>query len=134
MSQEDQGQERKIVVDEDWKAQAQAEKETLQREMRAKQAAPAEEGPLPPPSLELLATSLGMQAMVALGLIANPATGKMEVHLEQAKHLIDTLQMLLDKTQGNRTADETDTLDRLLHELRLGYLAVQEKAKAEGAG
>ena len=138
-------QEEKTFVDEDGKAQAQVEKETHQPAEPAEPADPAEPaepaepagaaaGPLPPPSLEFLASTLAMQAMICLGLIANPVTGKAEFQPEQAKHLIDTIQMLRDKTEGNRTADETATLEHILHELRLGFVAVQQKAKAQGAG
>jgi hypothetical protein len=81
-----------------------------------------------------LASTLAMQAMVSLGLVPHPASGKAEFRADEAKHLIDMLQMLRDKTEGNRTAEETATFDHLLHELRLGYVAVQEKAKTQGAG
>ncbi len=118
---------KKIIVDEDWKAQAQAEKESLQHGAEQKKPKAAA-GPLPPPSLELLATTLGMQAMLFLGLMPHPVSGKAEVDLEQAKHFIDTLQMLQEKTAGNRTAQESAALEHLLHELRLAFLAVQEKS------
>jgi hypothetical protein len=137
----DHPEEGRVFVDEDWKAQAQAEKEALQRAQEAKQAESAESararrpaGPLPPPSLELLASTLAMQAMVSMGLVPHPASGKAEFRAEEATHLIDMIQMLRDKTEGNRTAEETAAFDHLLHELRLGYVAVQEKAKTQSAG
>lgn len=120
-------QEKKIIVDEDWKTQAQTEKENLQRKMEEKQMQPEGAGELPPASLELLATTLAMQAMVSLGLIPNPITQKAEVQLDQAKHFIDTLQMLYEKTQGNRTEEETAALDNFLLELRMAYVAVAER-------
>ena len=130
-------EEKKIIIDEDWKSQVQAEKEDLKRKQEdapSSEAAeapeapgrPAAEGPLPPPSLEFLTSTLGMQAMVAMGLLAHPASGKPEVHLDEAKHFIDTIEMLQEKTEGNRTPEETATLEGLLHELRMGYLAVQQ--------
>ncbi len=124
-----QPQGKKIIVDEDWKAQVEAEKEAANSKAGEPHAADATQrpkGPLPPPSLILLASSPGMQAMVAMGLVAGPGGGKPEVDLEEAKHVIDILDMLWQKTEGNRTAEETAMLDDLLHELRLGYLAVQE--------
>ena len=137
--------ERKIIIDEDWKSQVEAEKEELQRKKQEQKASetagqaeaeaaepaaePEAEGdaPLPPPSLEFLASSLGMQAMIAMGLMPSPLTGKPEVHLHQAKHLIDTLAMLEEKTEGNRTPEETAVIGNLLHELRMGFVAVQQK-------
>jgi len=124
----------KIIVDEDWKAQVEAEKEAAKHAAEQPQAAGRPErpkGPLPPPSLTLLASSLGMQAMIAMGLVVASGEEKPQADLDQAKHLIDTIEMLFDKTKGNRTAEETAMLDGLLHELRLGYVAVKEQRKAE---
>jgi hypothetical protein len=126
MSQGEEKRAEKIIVDEDWKTRVEAERAAMADPSQG----PAEAddyGPLPPPSLELLATTLGMQAMMSLGLVPNPVTGKAETNFEQAKHLIDLLEMLWNKTQGNRTPDETASLDHLLHELRLAYVAVREK-------
>lgn len=81
--------------------------------------------PLPPPSLSFLITTLGTQAMVALGEVPNPITGKLERLPNQAKHFIDTLAMLEEKTAGNRTPEESALLDSLLHQLRLAYVAGQ---------
>jgi len=126
-------QEKKIIIDEDWKSRVQAEKESLKQE-KSKGEVPQPEGrpgpqePLPPPTLDFVVSSFAMQAMVAMGLMANPLTGKVEVQLDQAKHFIDTVEMLREKTEGNRTPEETAMMDNLLHELRLGYLSVQQKA------
>ena len=121
-------QDKKIIIDEDWKSQVQAEKEELRKKQGGESAGPAEAtsaepGPLPPPTFTFLITTLGMQTMAALGQIPNPLTGKTEVALAQAKHLIDMLQMLEEKTQGNRTAEESAVLEDLLHEVRMGYVA-----------
>jgi len=128
--------EKKIIVDEDWKSRVQAEKEALQRQEdeqpppeepasaeHAEQA--AADAPLPPPSLEVLAGSLAMQAMVALGLVSDPAGGKPPVRLNQAKHFVDTIAMLEEKTEGNRTPEESAMLSHLLHELRMACVSVQ---------
>jgi hypothetical protein len=79
--------------------------------------------PLPAPSLAFLATTLGTQAMVALGEVPNPITGKLERLPNQAKHFIDTLAMLEEKTAGNRTPEESALLSSLLHQLRMAYVA-----------
>lgn len=123
----EQPQAKKIIVDEDWKAQVQAEKEAAQPANAQEASKAGPRGPLPPPSLSLLVTSLGMQAMVAMGLVPNPISGKLEAEFDQAKHLIDTIEMLRDKTQGNRTAEESAAIEDLLHELRLSYVTVLKK-------
>jgi hypothetical protein len=78
---------------------------------------------LPPPTLAFLITTLGTQAMVALGEVPNPLNGKMERLPNQAKHFIDTLAMLEEKTAGNRTPEDSALLTSLLHQLRIAYVA-----------
>jgi len=107
----DQQPEKK--VDESWKDKAKAE--PLAEET-------AEDRFLHEPTLAFFLTSLGMQAYVALGLVANPLTNKTEKNLDQAKYIIDTLGMLEEKTEGNRDKDETEILEHLLHDLRLAFV------------
>jgi len=83
--------------------------------------------PLPPPTLTALASGLAAQAMVSMGVLPNPVTGKSVMLLHQAAHLIDTIDMLLEKTEGNRTEEETQTLENMLHELRMIYLAAEKE-------
>jgi hypothetical protein len=84
---------------------------------------PTKDYPLPPASLSFLITTIGTQAMVALGEVPNPFTGKLERMPNQAKHFIDTLSMLDEKTTGNRTPEESAVLMSLLHQLRMAYIA-----------
>ena len=69
----------------------------------------------------------GTQAMIALGKLANPATGKAEKNLPAARLFIDTLEMLESKTKGNLNSDETKVLHATLTDLRLMYV---EESKA----
>ena len=121
----------KLFIDEDWKSQVQAEKEAAKSkpaegagdvQAQADQAAGPEHGQLPEPSLPFLFTTLATEAMVSLGAIENPLTGKQELNLPHAKHFIDTLQLLEAKTEGNRTPEETSLLKGLLHQLRMDYV------------
>ena len=118
--------EKKIVVDEDWKKQVEAEKQALRRMQEEQQKAEQKPRSLPPASFSFLITTLANQAMVSLGLVPNPLTHQTECRLDEARHFIDTLQILYDKTEGNRTPEETALLEDLLHQLRLGYVSVQE--------
>ena len=91
---------------------------------------PEKPGPLeklPPPSFALLVATFGSQAMVALGQAPNPLDGKTEVRLDLAKHAIDMLAILEQKTKGNLAADETAMLEGVLHQLRMAYVAVSGK-------
>ncbi len=115
--------EKKIIIDEDWKSQVEAEREAERKEQEPKAASSQQPPvPLPPPSLTFLAGTLYLQGMVSLGLLPSPTSDKPEMHLEQAKHAIDTLEMLQQKTEGNRTPEETKEMDAMLHELRLAYV------------
>jgi hypothetical protein len=72
----------------------------------------------------------GTQAMISLGKLANPMTGKAEKNLPAARLFIDTLEMLERKTQGNLTGDETKVLHATLTDLRLMFVE-ESKSPAE---
>ena len=80
---------------------------------------------LPRPSFSFLVASLAAQAQVALGKVENPLTKKTEKMLPAAKHAIDLLEILEQKTKGNLEAQEMALLSHVLWDLRLAY--VQEK-------
>lgn len=75
------------------------------------------------PSFEVIVSTYATQAAVALGQIANPMTKKTEVDLPHAKFAIDLLQILDEKTKGNRTAEEDKFLEDCLYQLRMVYIA-----------
>ena len=110
-------EEKKIIIDEDWKSQVEAEKEALKHEAESKQQAKpaADESdvgdpPMPPASFDLLLSTLATEAMVALGVISHPATGKSQLRPNQAKYLIDTIGLLKEKTKGNLTPSESQAV------------------------
>ncbi|MBU4273695.1 MAG: DUF1844 domain-containing protein [Planctomycetes bacterium] len=132
MVEEPKNPEKKLIIDEDWKSRVEAEKEAARRAEEsstpAESEAPADRrGPLPPADLTFLVGTMYMQGAIALGLLPNPVTSKQEVQPEQAQHMIDLLTMLQQKTEGNRTAEETEGLETVLHELRLAYVTLQGK-------
>lgn len=67
---------------------------------------------------------LGLQqaAMVALGKLMNPVSGRIERNLEAARNTIDTLSALEVRTRGNLGADEQRVLTQVLTDLRMNYL------------
>jgi hypothetical protein len=79
-------------------------------------------GPLPPVDFSGFVLGLGQMALMQLGEIPDLQTGKPERDLEQARHTIDTLSMLEEKTRGNLTEDEQAFLHHLLTELRMRYV------------
>ena len=132
----------KIIVDDDWKTRVQAEKEALAQKEHATEngtietseakpqasADPAAGGHhLPPPSFPLLVSTLATEALAALGQLRGPDNKPTPIDLEHAKHFIDTLGMLEQKTKGNLTTEEAAMLENVLHELRLAFVAVSSR-------
>ncbi len=76
--------------------------------------------------------SLAMQASIGLGLIDNPITNKREKNLPHAGLIIDTIEMLKEKTQGNLTTDEDSLIDKLLFELKNQISAARKSGAQEG--
>ncbi len=73
------------------------------------------------PTFALFLSSLGMQAMIALGKIENPLTKKTEKNHNQASFLIDTLEIIKEKTKNNLSKDEEKLLDEYLFNLKMIY-------------
>ena len=122
-------EEKKIIVDEDWKQEAQREKEILAAKEKAekeeeKEEEPQERGPLPEGNLAALISMLATQALFALGLLQVKGQEDRKPDLELAKYNIDMLSTLEDKTRGNLTDEEQKVLSNTLSELRMGYVKV----------
>lgn len=132
-----------LQVDSDWKAQAQAEKEKLAK-AAAEKKAQAQSGAktvdaakgtaaggqqIPEATFEVLLSTIATQALFALGGIPDPRTGQRMAHLPLARHHIDLLSILQEKTEGNLSDEEKTMLSQTLYELRQRYiqLATQER-------
>jgi hypothetical protein len=88
--------------------------------------------PLPPASFEFLVLSFRMQAEMQLGL--NPYSEQpAEPDLKLARHTIDMMAMLQEKTKGNLSMEEQRLLDNSLTELRFRYMHVFEEQKKKAA-
>ncbi len=130
MAEKEKKEEKKIIVDEDWKAEAQREKEILAAQEEAEKKKTPEEkparGPLPQGNFAALISMLTTQALFALGLLQVKGQEKREPDLELAKYNIDMLDTLEEKTKGNLTKEEETVLANTLNELRMGYVKVAE--------
>jgi hypothetical protein len=114
--------EKKIIVDEDWKSRVAAETEGDSTEGDV-----TGQVPLPPASFEMLVTTLATEAMIGLGQIPHPVSGQFHADAGQARYAIDMLEMLSEKTKGNLTPGEEGGVRDLLHQLRMAFVAVQTK-------
>ena len=121
--------EPKIIVDDDWKEQVQREKEQL--EQNDEEPAPGQQ--LPDASFGFIVTSCATQALSAMGFVPNPLTGKAEPDKALAKHLIDSLGILQEKTAGNLTDEEGELLNETVHQLRMAYVSVENAPVAGGS-
>jgi hypothetical protein len=77
---------------------------------------------MPPATFDFLIHTLFTQALMALGRIPNPITNKSITNIATARHFIDTLDMLEQKTRGNLTGEEQRLLEEIQHQLRTMYL------------
>lgn len=110
-------EKKKIIVDDDWKEEARREKEQLSADT-------TQQAPAPSASFIELLNLLVMQAMAGLGLVQGPGGEAIPPNIEAAKHFIDMLQVLEDKTKGNLSDDESKVLDQVLYEMRMRYVQV----------
>lgn len=118
--------EGKIHADEDWKKSVEEERERLrEEEMHEKAgAAKAKKGleQYPEANFQVFLAGLYTQTLMALGLVENPVTGAREKTLPEAQYLIDTIDMLKQKTKGNLTDQEADYIENLLYNLRMRFV------------
>jgi hypothetical protein len=141
-----------LHIDTDWKKQAQEEKRKLaeqEKQRRQASAAPAPAAPptgaptsaaptsaraasaargagareLPPPSFATLVQSIVTQILYYLGDLSTRG-GEPSLNLVMAKHQIDTLGVIEEKSKGNRTEEVQHLLDAALYETRMRYVAV----------
>jgi hypothetical protein len=88
--------------------------------------------PLPPASFSFLVLSIRTQAEMHLGLMQF-GEEKAEPDLNLARHSIDLMAMLLDKTKGNLDLDEQRLLENSLTELRFRFVQVSDEVAKSAA-
>lgn len=85
-----------------------------------------ENAPLTPVDFSTLILSLSTSVLLHLGEIPNPQTNKSEKNLELARHTIDIIDMLKQKTKGNLTEGEGGFIDNVLYDLRMRYVNISK--------
>ncbi|MFG0333268.1 MAG: DUF1844 domain-containing protein [Maioricimonas sp. JB049] len=130
--------EPEIHSDEDWKERVKEEDARRDAEAASTQSTSEGQGPpgesestafddidpsrLPPASFPLIVEMLSTQALVALGMIPEPGTSEPKPRLNLARHLIDLLGVIEEKTKGNLDEGEEQLLENTLHQLRMVYI------------
>jgi uncharacterized protein DUF1844 len=90
------------------------------------------EYPLPPPTFEFLTISLKTQAELQLGLLHfGEEKERPSPDLRTARHSIDMLAMIQEKTRGNLSLEEQRLIENSLTELRFRYVQAMEQTKKE---
>ena len=94
---------------------------------QGEQAHATAEEELPEINFSAFVISLSTQALMNLGEIANPMSGKVEIDVPVAKQMIDILGMLKDKTRNNLNASEDRLMEDILFDLRMKYVEAVKK-------
>ena len=101
------------------------------REAPARPPPVAEAGPpheMPPADFATFIAMIANNVMMFLGQIPDPVSQQRRRDIQQAKHTIDILMMLKDKTQGNLSAEEQQLMQELLPQLQMAYVSVSRQA------
>ena len=113
--------------DEPGKEKDRESSDTDQSQESFKQAS-ASQCDVPPIDFTTFVLSLSTQALMQLGEVQGP-DGKTATDLMMARHSIDLLGLLEDKTKGNLTGEEERLLEQVLFDLRMRFVA---KCKSKG--
>jgi len=120
--------DRRIRFDEEnkeEKAGAESEARKIERKKAAedyKKASAEEENAFPRMDFSTFVLSLSSSALAHLGEVPDPSNGRTEENLPMARHTIDLLVMLEEKTRGNLTMEEERLLKDFLFEVRMKYV------------
>jgi hypothetical protein len=82
---------------------------------------------MPEVTFPALVMSLNTSALYHLGEITDPQTGKRVVELDLARHAIDTLVLIQNKTKGNLTPEEEELLKNILYDIKIRFVKVVKK-------
>ena len=127
MAEEEKKQDKKIIIDEDWKQQAQKEKDILSAQAKTQPKKPGQarpdRGPFPKGDFAAIISMLTTQALFALGVLKIEGQDK-EPDPDLAKFNIDMLEALQEKTKGNLSEQEQKVLQNTLNEVRMAYVKI----------
>lgn len=112
------------IKEETQEATGQKVAEDVEKEIHKTDAGPAagEETQLPEVNFSTFIFSLSSSALLHFGEIPDPSSGSKKKNLGMAKHTIDILSMLEEKTRGNLTHDEEQLFKNILYDLRMRYV------------
>ena len=121
----------KLIVDEDWKNEANREKEKLAAQQAEAAKAKAEQAAKPIEFSDVVRL-MASQAAMYLGVIPEPQSQQRILAPDMAKTHIDILGVLEEKTKGNLTEEESQMITQTIAELQHQFVEVS-KAVAQAA-
>jgi hypothetical protein len=104
----------------------QAVSETSDEQLSEEQVDELETVEFPDASFDMLLMQHHTQAMLAMGMIPDPATGQVIKNKSAAKFHIDMLGIIQERTKGNLNQGEEDALNGVLHNLRMMFVEVNK--------
>ena len=128
-----EGELRREVVEQEEREAARRAPEEAKPAPGAEAAVPGRETPKRSPAFENLVRMLGSNAAMVLGGYADPRSGEPMIDPDAAQELIDMLDALKEKTEGNLTPEEKTLLLDLTGKLKLGFLEISQAAAAAAA-
>ena len=126
----------KLQIDTDWKAEAEAEKKRLAEQEKAKEASGDRAQPgqqLPKADIKSLMGVLASQAIMGLGAVADPKSGRVVIDLDGARFSIDLLGVLEEKTKNNLSDEEATELKQVVTELQARFVQIAQLVAQQGA-
>ena len=88
----------------------------------------------PPLDFETLITEYSTTAMAYLGGMPDPETQEPIFNLQLAKRMIDTIDLLKEKTKGNLSTPENNFLENTLYSLKMTYVRAVQNSAGTGSG
>ncbi len=88
----------------------------------------------PPLDFETLITEYSTTAMAYLGGMPDPETQEPIFNLQLAKRMIDTIDLLKEKTKGNLSTPESNFLENTLYSLKMTYVRAVQSSASPGSG
>jgi len=125
MNEEERGftiKDKRRIFKQEEKEEKGPEAQTKPEEAQTKPEEAQTEVPLPEVNFSTFILSLSSSVLMHLGEIPDPISKEKKKDLSLAKHTIDVMGMLQEKTEGNLTDNEKKLMDGILYDLRMRYV------------
>lgn len=77
---------------------------------------------MPEVTFSTFVMSLNTSALYHLGDLPDPETGRTVLNIDLARHAIDTLVILEQKTKGNLSEEESELMKNILYDVKMRFV------------